>query len=164
MSIELNCKDGYNIEIEKKEDRINILLVENEAFGERILVGAEERKEFLTPWINMLMHHKKEAGIKGTMDLAKKLEHIVLFEKGKHEKGVLALKSINTNFDLSVAKKEHHITAGLIKALSILDDVIATIRASKNKEVNVQNCAKTPFLTKKAFLPFRLLSPISCRQ
>ena len=44
----------------------------------------------------MLMHHKKEAGIKGTMDLAKKLEHIVLFEKGKHEKGVLALKSINT--------------------------------------------------------------------
>ena len=39
---------------------------------------------------------KKEAGIKGTMDLAKKLEHIVLFEKGKHEKGVLALKSINT--------------------------------------------------------------------
>ena len=96
MSIELNCKDGYNIEIEKKEDRINILLVENEAFGERILVGAEERKEFLTPWINMLMHHKKEAGIKRTTDLAKKLEHIVLFEKGKHEKGVLALKSINT--------------------------------------------------------------------
>ena len=96
MSIELTCKDGYNIEIERKEDRINILLVGNEAFGERILVRAEERKEFLTPWINMLMHHKKEAGIKGTMDLAKKLEHIVLFEKGKHEKGVLALKSINT--------------------------------------------------------------------
>ena len=72
MSIELICKDGYNIEIERKEDRINILLVGNEAFGERILVRAEERKEFLTPWINMLMHHKK------------------------HEKGVLALKSINT--------------------------------------------------------------------
>ena len=141
MSIELNCKDGYNIEIEKKEDRINILLVENEAFGERILVGAEERKEFLTPWINMLMHHKKEAGIKGTMDLAKKLEHIVLFEKGKHEKGVLALKRINTEI-INLRKGG----------------------ASKNKEVNVQNCAKTPFLTKKAFLPFRLLSPISCRQ
>ena len=76
MSIELNCKDGYNIEIEKKEDRINILLVENEAFGERILVGAEEREEFLTPWINMLIRHKKETGIKGTMDLARKLEHI----------------------------------------------------------------------------------------
>ena len=60
MSIELNCKDGYNIEIEKKEDRINILLVENEAFGERILVGAEERKEFLTPWINMLITTRKK--------------------------------------------------------------------------------------------------------
>ena len=143
MSIELNCKDGYNIEIEKKEDRINILLVENEAFGERILVGAEERKEFLTPWINMLMHHKKEAGIKGTMDLAKKLEHIVLFEKGKHEKGVLALKSINTeiiNLRKEFQEKEEQV------------------------KINVQNCAKTPFLTKKAFLPFRLLSPISCRQ
>ena len=96
MSIELKCRDAYDIEIERKEDRINILLVENEAFGERILVRAEERKEFLTPWINMLIHHKKETGIKGTMDLAKKLEHIACFEKGKHEKGDLALKSINT--------------------------------------------------------------------
>ena len=97
MSIELINKDHYSIEIERKEDRVNILLVENEAFGERILVGAEEREEFLTPWINMLMHHKKEAGIKGTMDLARKLEHIARFEKGKREKGFLTLKSINTD-------------------------------------------------------------------
>ena len=104
MSIELINKDHYSIEIERKEDRVNILLVENEAFGERILVGAEERKEFLTPWINMLMHHKKEAGIKGTMDLAKKLEHIARFEKGKQEKGFLTLKSINT--EISNLRKE----------------------------------------------------------
>ena len=91
MSIELINKDRYSIEIERKEDRVNILLVENEAFGERILVGAEERKEFLTPWINMLIRHKKEAGIKGT------LEHIARFEKGKQEKGFLTLKSINTD-------------------------------------------------------------------
>ena len=38
-----------------------------------------------------------------------------------------------TEFDLAVAKKQYHITEGLIKALSILDDVIKTIRASKNK-------------------------------
>ena len=79
MSIELINKDHYSIEIERKEDRVNILLVENEAFGERILVGAEEREEFLTPWINMLIRHKKETGIKGTMDLARKLEHIARF-------------------------------------------------------------------------------------
>lgn len=35
-----------------------------------------------------------------------------------HQKEVVTRR---TNFDLSVAKKEHHITAGLIKALSILD-------------------------------------------
>ena len=69
-----------------------------------------------------------------------------------------------TEYDLEKAKLRMHIVEGLIKALSILDEIIKTIRASKNKEVNVQNCAKTPFLTKKAFLPFRLLSPISCRQ
>ena len=97
MSIELINKDHYSIEIERKEDRVNILLVENEAFGERILVGAEEREEFLTPWINMLIRHKKETGIKGTMDLARKLEHISRFEKGKQEKGFLTLKSINTD-------------------------------------------------------------------
>ncbi|MFR5758747.1 MAG: hypothetical protein ACLUE2_12615 [Bacteroides cellulosilyticus] len=59
MSIELINKDRYSIEIERKEDRVNILLVENEAFGERILVGAEEREEFLTPWINMLIRYKR---------------------------------------------------------------------------------------------------------
>ena len=97
MSIELINKDHYSIEIERKEDRVNILLVENEAFGERILVGAEEREEFLTPWINMLIRHKKETGIKGTMDLTRKLEHIARNEKGKQEKGFLTLKSINTD-------------------------------------------------------------------
>src|SRR5574344_729311 len=38
-----------------------------------------------------------------------------------------------TQFDLRTYKKEFNIIAGLIKALSILDEVIATIRASKNK-------------------------------
>ena len=56
-----------------------------------------------------------------------------------HQKEVVTRR---TNFDLSVAKKEHHITAGLIKALSILDDVIATIRASKNKEDSINNLVK----------------------
>ena len=96
MSIELIKKDGYDIEIERKENRINILLVENEAFDERIVVKAEMRKEFLTLWINMLIHHKKEARLKGTMHLARKLDRIALFEKGKHEEGFLVLESINT--------------------------------------------------------------------
>lgn len=38
-----------------------------------------------------------------------------------------------TNYDLSMAKARLHIVEGLIKCLSILDEVIRVIRASKNK-------------------------------
>lgn len=38
-----------------------------------------------------------------------------------------------TAFDLEVAKKNYHILEGLLKAISILDEVIALIRSSKNK-------------------------------
>ncbi len=38
-----------------------------------------------------------------------------------------------TQFDLAAYKKEFNIVSGLIKAISILDDVIKVIRASKNK-------------------------------
>ena len=38
-----------------------------------------------------------------------------------------------SEYDLEVARREAHICEGLIKAISILDEVIATIRKSKNK-------------------------------
>ncbi len=44
-----------------------------------------------------------------------------------------------TKFDLDKAQTRLHIVAGLIKALSILDQVIATIRASKNRKDAKQN-------------------------
>lgn len=44
-----------------------------------------------------------------------------------------------TKFDLNKAQEREHIVAGLIKALSILDEVIHTIRASKNKRDAKQN-------------------------
>ena len=47
-----------------------------------------------------------------------------------HQKEVVTRRS---NFDLEHAKARLHIVEGLIKALSILDDVILTIRQSKNK-------------------------------
>ena len=97
MSIELISKDACGIEIERKGNRIDILLVENEPVDQQVIVRAVERIEFLTPWINMLIHHKEEAGLKG-------------------------------------------------------------------KEVEIQNCAKTPFSTEKAFLSFRILYPTSHRQ
>ncbi|KRL04378.1 DNA topoisomerase IV subunit A [Liquorilactobacillus oeni] len=39
-----------------------------------------------------------------------------------------------TEFDLEKSRQREHIVKGLIKALSILDEVIKTIRASKNKK------------------------------
>ena len=44
-----------------------------------------------------------------------------------------------TEFDLKVAKARMHILEGLIKALSILDEVIRVIRGSKNKANAIEN-------------------------
>ena len=53
-----------------------------------------------------------------------------------HQKEVITRR---TQFDLRVAKARMHILEGLIKALSILDEVIKVIRASKNKADAIQN-------------------------
>ena len=53
-----------------------------------------------------------------------------------HQKEVVYKRS---KFDLATAEKEYHITEGLAKAISILDEVIKTIRASKNKSDAKEN-------------------------
>ena len=65
-----------------------------------------------------------------------------------HQKEVVTKR---TEYDLNFAKARLHIVEGLIKAISILDDVIKTIRASKNKadaKINLQN--KYGFTEKQA--------------
>ncbi len=47
-----------------------------------------------------------------------------------------------TRFDLETAKKRMHVVEGMIKAISILDSVIKTIRASKNKVDAILNLQK----------------------
>lgn len=56
-----------------------------------------------------------------------------------HAKEVVKLRS---EYDLAVAKKEVHYTEGLVKAISILDEVIRVIRASKNKQDAKDNLVK----------------------
>ena len=56
-----------------------------------------------------------------------------------HQKEVILKR---TKFDLDHALAEMHIVEGLIKALSILDDVIKTIRSSKNKSDAKENLVK----------------------
>ena len=87
-------KDGYDIRVERTENRINILLVENEAFDGRMIIKAGEREEFLTPWVRKLIGQKKEAGLKGTKHLARLLNRSTVFEKDK--KGFISVESLNT--------------------------------------------------------------------
>lgn len=56
-----------------------------------------------------------------------------------HQKEVITRR---TQFDLRVAKERMHILEGLEKALSILDEVIKVIRASKNKSDAINNLIK----------------------
>lgn len=54
-----------------------------------------------------------------------------------------------TQFDLRVAKERMHILEGLMKALSILDEVIRVIRASKNKSDAIKNLVQEFDFTEK---------------
>ncbi|KGA96656.1 DNA topoisomerase IV subunit A [Alkalihalobacillus alcalophilus ATCC 27647 = CGMCC 1.3604] len=60
-----------------------------------------------------------------------------------HQKSVVTKR---VTYELDKARDRHHIVQGLIRAVSILDDVIATIRASKDKKD-----AKTNLIEKYQF-------------
>ena len=63
-----------------------------------------------------------------------------------HQKEVIIKR---TKFDLEHAKTRMHIVEGLIKALSILDEVIKTIRGSKNKTDAKDNLVKLYHFSEK---------------
>lgn len=56
-----------------------------------------------------------------------------------HQKSVITRRC---EFDLEHAKARYHILEGLVKAISILDQVIKVIRASKNKSDAISNLVK----------------------
>ena len=56
-----------------------------------------------------------------------------------HQKSVITRR---TQFDLDAARLRFHILEGLMKAISILDEVIGTIRKSKNKADAKENLVK----------------------
>ena len=57
----------------------------------------------------------------------------------EHQKEVITRR---TEFDLKNAKDRLHILEGLVKAISILDEIIKVIRASKNKSDAIENLVK----------------------
>lgn len=64
----------------------------------------------------------------------------------EHQKDVVTKR---TKFDLDHAKARMHIVEGLIKALSILDEIISLIRASKNKSDSIKNLVEQFEFTEK---------------
>ena len=64
----------------------------------------------------------------------------------EHQQEVITKR---TEFDLAHAKERMHIVEGLIKAISILDEVIKTIRKSKNKSDAINNLVKEFDFTEK---------------
>ncbi|MEW9502555.1 DNA topoisomerase IV subunit A [Jeotgalibacillus marinus] len=72
---------------------------------------------------NMVAIHNKRPVLMG---LAELLDAYI-----EHQKEVVTRR---TNYDLKRAKDREHIVDGLMKALSVLDEVIATIRESKDKK------------------------------
>ncbi|WP_335868976.1 DNA topoisomerase IV subunit A [Bacillus sp. 2205SS5-2] len=72
---------------------------------------------------NMVAIHKRRPMLMGLREL---LDAYIA-----HQKEVVTKRS---QHDLQKAKDRDHIVAGLMKALSILDEVITTIRASKDKK------------------------------
>lgn len=71
---------------------------------------------------NMVAIHKKRPTLMGLREL---IDAYI-----EHQKDVVTKRS---EFELNKAKERQHIVEGLMKALSILDEVIATIRSSKDK-------------------------------
>lgn len=60
----------------------------------------------------------------------------ILFHYINHQKDVIIRK---TNKELEIALKRFHIVEGFIKAIDIMDDIIATIRASKSRKDSENN-------------------------
>ncbi|MGN0992373.1 MAG: DNA gyrase subunit A, partial [Bacilli bacterium] len=115
-------KDGLRIVIELKQG----------ANTDLILNYLYKNTELQTTYnYNMIAIVNRRPRLLGIMDILD--AHLA------HYKEVVLKR---TAFDLAHAKKRLHIVEGLIKAISILDEVIRVIRASKNKTDAKDNLVK----------------------
>lgn len=106
-------KDGLRIAIDlKKEADSNLIL-------NYLLKNTDLQISYNFNMVSIVNRRPRLLGIKEMLDA-----YVA------HQKEVVIRR---TEFDLEHAKARFHIVEGLIKALSILDEVIATIRSSKNK-------------------------------
>ncbi|MDG4656843.1 DNA topoisomerase IV subunit A [Ectobacillus antri] len=117
--------DGIS-EVRDETDRTGLRIVielKKEANAEGILNYLYKSTDLQVPYnFNMVAIHNRRPKLMGLLQI---LDAYIA-----HQKEVVTNRS---RFDLKKAEERQHIVAGLMKALSILDEVIATIRASKDK-------------------------------
>ncbi|MCM2532512.1 DNA topoisomerase IV subunit A [Neobacillus pocheonensis] len=113
-------------EIRDETDRTGLRIVielKKDADAEGVLNFLYKNSDLQVTYnFNMVAIHKKRPKLMGLREL---LDAYI-----EHQKEVVTRR---TQFELNKAKERQHIVEGLIKALSILDEVIATIRVSKDK-------------------------------
>ncbi|RWR08610.1 DNA topoisomerase IV subunit A [Siminovitchia fortis] len=122
-------------EVRDETDRTGLRIVielRREADAEGILNYLFKNSDLQVTYnFNMVAIKDQRPKLMGILDL---LDSYI-----QHQKEVVANRS---RYDLEKALERQHIVEGLMKALSILDEVIATIRASKDKRDAKDNLIK----------------------
>ena len=148
----LLVKKMNDIRIEKKID--GILDVRDETSRGELRIVIELKKDADSDLIINYMLKNTE------MQISYSFNMIAIVSRRPRQVGVLNIldafishrKEVitrRTKFDLDHAKERYHILEGLIKAISILDEVIRVIRASKNKADAIVNLVKEFSFTEK---------------
>ncbi len=133
------------IRIDKKIDGIAEVRDESDKEGLRVVIdlktGAD--KELITNYLlkNTDLQVSYSFNMVAIVDKRPKQLGIIPILKAyiAHQEEVVIRR---TKFDYEFASRKLHITEGLVKALSILDDVIRVIRASENKADAKENLIK----------------------
>ncbi|MDX8360144.1 DNA topoisomerase IV subunit A [Cytobacillus sp. IB215316] len=114
-------------EVRDETDRTGLRIVielKKDADAQGVLNYLLKNTDLQIPYsFNMVAIHQKRPKLMG---LAEMLDAYI-----KHQAEVVKNR---TQYELNKAKDRHHVVEGLMKALSILDEVISTIRASKDKK------------------------------
>jgi len=117
--------DGIS-EVRDETDRTGLRIVielKKDADAEGILNYLYKNTDLQVPYnFNMVAIHDRRPKL---LTLPELLDAYI-----EHQREVVSNRS---QYELRKAREREHIVEGLIKAISILDDVIATIRASKDK-------------------------------
>ncbi len=133
------------IRVDKKIDGISEVRDETDKNGLRIVIDLKKsaNKELV---LNYLLKNTD-------LQISYNYNMVAIVNKSPKQLGIIKIidayinfqKEVITNrtkFDLEHAKARQHIVEGLIKALSILDEIIKIIRASKNKSNAKDNLIK----------------------